>query len=153
MKNIIRNAELFVVFIVSIGLALRLLEVEMADTILMFGLLTLGFVYLGFGYLMLSTGATYMPVGNPTDPMTGLAKFISGASGMSMSVSAVGICFRMLHWPGWQMMLMNGVIACAICLLAVYLVVRIQHDKLAGFMNYRLAMMIGMSLLLMYSSL
>lgn len=153
MKNITRNAEQVTVAVVILGLILRLLEIELADTILMIGLLTLSFVYLMFGMLAINNNLQYLTIAQTGDTLTTVAKMISGLCGLAMSIAAIGIMFRILHWPSWQFMLMTGVVACAVCLLLCYLVVRPQHEKLASFLNYRMVMMLGMSLLLMYSSL
>lgn len=134
------------------GLALRLLEMPLADILLMAGLLTLGFLYLLSGIILRNDAwIHWYPVTVETD-ITPLARIIGLVSGLGMSVASVGILFRLLHWPGWQQQLMVGMVTSAVALIGVFFVVRQQETKLYQYLSYRLVMMLGMGILLTIKS-
>lgn len=147
----LRNLESAAILIAAIGLSLQLLD-KSFPLLIMLGLLTVAFCYLLMGILTQGPYMEYFPIAIEHD-LTPLHQKIILITGLGMSVSAVAILFRLMHWEGWQMQMMVGLGSTTVAIILNVLFIRRREPKLFQYMGYRALMLVVMQFILMESSL
>jgi hypothetical protein len=147
----LRNLESVAVLIAMAGLALQLLDKSIPQLI-MLGLLTVAFCYLLMGLLTQGPYMDYFPIAieHALNPWHQKIILITG---LGMSVSAIAILFRLMHWEGWQMQMMVGLGSSTFAIILNVLFMRRREPKLFQYLGYRALMLIVMQFILMESSL
>ncbi len=146
-----RTAEMIGEFLAIMGLLLRLYDVNGADLLLLFGALTLAMLSLISGAFVSKELIDYAPV-SIDQPLTELGRVVAILSGLSLSVTLVGVLFRLLHWPGWQPQLVGGLVGCGIMAVAGFFIIRPNEPKLYFYYGYRMLVLGGIGFTLINSS-
>ena len=91
-----------------IGLVLKSIHIPGGNSLLILTLVTLSIAYFPFGFYMLSGSKMQQNIG------------LSIGVGMVLSVSVIGILFRVMHWPGAAVMQIFGLITALPLLILVH---------------------------------
>ncbi len=139
MKPWFIRIETFVIFLVIIALALKLLHISAADFLLMVSLFALAFLYLFLGTSARSNNnnKNFQPIRDDIELGKIESLFILAAC-LGMSVGIIGILFRQLHWEGFELQLMVGIFSGAACLIGSYFITRINQPILHAYIFARL---------------
>ncbi len=137
MKKWFVNIEYVFVLLIIVGLALRLLHAGPTDLLIMIGFLGLAFWYLFFGISGSQGMATALVPFQPDSPFSKIESFALLTIGNSLSVSLIGILFKVSKWEGGDFMIMVGGISAVIGLLMSYFILRKNRPEIYNFIFFR----------------
>ena len=133
----------------AVGIILRMFLIEVNTILVLFSLTLLSFFYFGFGILIFNNIGIRDVLNKK--PFNNIAKFrILGSIlfGVNISILVIGVLFVLLHWPGYQLMLVLGLIPAIIALTIIIIKTFNQPQKAYKIVVPRLLIFLTLSVTL-----
>lgn len=122
-----RIIEKILIAITLLGLALKLMYWPGGSTLMILGLGLLSMFYVAAAYFLFSPVTVAYIDGFAYNKTSAPRLMLALATGFSLSIGAIGILFRFMHWPGASVMLLVGMIS--LVPIAIVSVVKLKNNN------------------------